>query len=158
MTGSNGMSPIVKTTSRWLRGLLLLYGLHIVVYGHLSPGGGFCGGVLIAAAFALVLLAEGRNSPLCARAWRVAEKLDSVAALAFLGVAAAGLWWGGTFFVNFLETPPSRWFALDSSGTILLSNTAVGLKVASGITVAVAALAAGRAAATRSDPDEERAP
>ena len=138
-----GMTPIVKTISRWIRGLLLLYGVQIVLYGHLTPGGGFCGGVLIAAAFALVLLAEGRDSTLAAAALRVAKRLDSGAALAFLLIAAAGLWFGGAFFENFIETPPSRFFSLGSSGTILLSNIAVGLKVASGITVAVAALAAG---------------
>ena len=80
------------------------------------------------------------------------------AALAFLGVAAAGLWFGGVFFANFIETPPDRWFALNSSGTILLSNIAVGLKVASGITVGVAALAAGRVALNSSEAEAEVQP
>ena len=144
MTQAGGMSPIVRTVSRWMRGLLLLYGIQVVLYGHLSPGGGFCGGVLIAAAFALVLLAEGRESPLCVRALQAAERLDGLGALALLAVAAAGLWLGGSFFENVIETPASRRFALPSSGTILLGNVAIGLKVASGLTLGIAALAVAR--------------
>lgn len=152
MRRGDGMSIIVKTASGWIRGLILLYGLHVVLYGHLSPGGGFCGGVLIAAAFALVLLAEGHRSPLVVRTHRMAERLESIAALAFLTVAAVGLWVSGTFFDNFIATPRARWFALNSSGTILLSNIAVGLKVGSGVAVTLAALAAGRIAQRHPDP------
>ena len=39
-----GMSIIVKTVSHWMSAFIFLYGLSIVFYGHLTPGGGFPGG------------------------------------------------------------------------------------------------------------------
>ena len=57
----DGMSLIVQTVSNWLKGFILLYGIHIILYGHLTPGGGFAGGVIAASAFVLITLAEGRR-------------------------------------------------------------------------------------------------
>ena len=54
-----GMSMIVRTVTRWLKGPILLFGIYIVLYGHITPGGGFGGGVIIACAFILVMLALG---------------------------------------------------------------------------------------------------
>ena len=85
----------------------------------------------------------------------LAGKLDSIGALAFLGVAAAGLWLTGTFFDNFIATPPARHFTLPSSGTILLSNIALGLKVASSLLLVFLVLAAFRIAHARPSRDEE---
>ena len=46
-----GMSLIVKTITRLTVGLILLYGIYIVSHGHVSPGGGFAGGGIIALSF-----------------------------------------------------------------------------------------------------------
>ena len=35
-----GMSLIVRTAARWLKPFILLFGGYIVLYGHLTPGGG----------------------------------------------------------------------------------------------------------------------
>lgn len=155
MKGRTGMSPIVQTISRWIRGLLLLYGVYIVLYGHLSPGGGFCGGVLIATTFALVLVAQGRTSSLTVGWRRLAPKLQSIAALTFVGAAVVGLWHSGVFFHNFIETPAERWFTLNSSGAILITNAAVGLGVGSGLAMVVAALAAAPETSGPAPSDEE---
>jgi len=61
---TEGMSLTVKTTCSWLKGFILLYGIHIILYGHLTPGGGFAGGVIAASAFLLILLAEGERAGL----------------------------------------------------------------------------------------------
>ncbi len=55
---SPGMSMIVKTVTRWLKGPILLFGIYIVLYGHITPGGGFGGGVIIASAFILVMVRQ----------------------------------------------------------------------------------------------------
>ena len=39
--------------------ILLTLGLYIIIHGHLSPGGGFQGGVLIAGAIALIYIGYG---------------------------------------------------------------------------------------------------
>ena len=58
---SEGLSLIVKNITRLLSAFILLYGIYVVLYGHVSPGGGFTGGVILAAgllftSFWLVLL------------------------------------------------------------------------------------------------------
>lgn len=52
-------SPILRTTTRFLFALLLLYSLFLLLRGHDAPGGGFIGGLTAAGAFALYLLAYG---------------------------------------------------------------------------------------------------
>ena len=66
-----GMSMIVRTVTRWLKGPILLFGIYIVLYGHITPGGGFGGGVIIACSFILITLALGEKMvwTFSARAW-----------------------------------------------------------------------------------------
>jgi multicomponent Na+:H+ antiporter subunit B len=127
-----GMSPIVKTVSNWVKGFILLFGIYIVLYGHLTPGGGFGGGVIIAMAFVLVTLCCGKHEALKRLPLGVAGEMDSVGALMFLVIALLGLsaGLGGTFFTNYIaKANPGEPFTLLSGGTILLSNIAIALKV-----------------------------
>jgi multicomponent Na+:H+ antiporter subunit B len=133
---SSGMSLIVKTITGWVKGFILVFGIYIVLYGHLTPGGGFAGGVILALAFVLITLAYGKQEALRKFPLNIASELDSVGALMFLIIAllgiASGL--GGTFFVNYIaKANPGRPFALLSAGTIPLSNIAIALKVASSL-------------------------
>jgi multicomponent Na+:H+ antiporter subunit B len=125
----DGMSCIVKTVTRWLKGFILLFGTYIVLYGHLTPGGGFSGGVIIACAFILLTLAEGKKISTKTLSKAVAGELDSVGALIFLVVALAGLIKAGAFFKNIIQTSPESYFRLVSSGLIPVSNIGIGLKV-----------------------------
>ena len=59
-----GMSLTVKTVARWLKGPILLFGIYMVLYGHITPGGGFGGGVVIGLAFILVTLVSGERAGL----------------------------------------------------------------------------------------------
>lgn len=72
-------SLIVRSAMRFLVPLMLLFSGFLLVRGHNEPGGGFVGGLVAATAFALVLLAEGRDA--AARLLRVDP----------LGLVAAGL-------------------------------------------------------------------
>ena len=45
---AGGMTLIVKTVARIVAGFILLFGIYIVIHGHVSPGGGFAGGIIIA--------------------------------------------------------------------------------------------------------------
>ena len=95
-----GMTLIVKTITRLTVGLILLYGIYIVLHGHLSPGGGFAGGVIIALSFIHLMLAFGRDLALKKLSQAAASVLESLGALMFLTVALLGLT-GGFFFLNF---------------------------------------------------------
>ena len=149
-----GMGIIVKTVTRWLKGFILLYGVYLVLYGHLTPGGGFAGGVVIASAFILLTLAGGAESGQRFFTVECASTLDGVGLLAFLLLAVLGAWWaGGYFFENFIETPEAQRFALFSGGIIPAANIALGLKVASSLFLVFAVLA-GLRIAKRSDDRE----
>jgi len=52
-------SPILRSGTRLLVPLMLLFSVFVLVRGHNEPGGGFVGGLVAATAFALVLLSQG---------------------------------------------------------------------------------------------------
>lgn len=137
-----GMSLIVKTVTDWLKAFLLLFGIHLVLYGHLTPGGGFSGGVVIAAAFILLVLAYGQQKASQTLSKSTASILDSVGALMFLCIAVLGMTISGAFFRNFITTSKASYFKLFSSGTIPLCNIAIGLKVGMSLSLVFAVLAA----------------
>ena len=130
---SEGMSLIVRTVSGWVKGFILLYGIYIILYGHLTPGGGFSGGVIAASAFVLIVLAEGEAAGLKTFSRKAASTWDSVGVLLFLVMAGLGLILAGTFFVNFWVTDESAHFTLFSSGIIPACNIGIGLKVCSSL-------------------------
>ena len=145
MNGEPGMGEIVRTVARWLKGFILAYGIYLVLYGHLTPGGGFAGGVVIACGFILLTLAGGQTYGLSHFSQRAASSFDSAGVLLFLALACFGLAWaGGAFFSNFISTPEEARFSLFSGGTMPLSNIGLGLKVASSLFLAFVVLAAFR--------------
>jgi multicomponent Na+:H+ antiporter subunit B len=137
-----GMGMIVQTVARWLKGPILLFGIYIVLYGHLTPGGGFGGGVIIACAFILVTLTAGEAMGLGLFSKGASSRLDSVGLLAFLLIAWLGTWLGSYFFQNFIGTPQQAYFTLFTGGTMPLSNIALGLKVSSALFLVFTVLAA----------------
>lgn len=125
-----GMSLIVKTITRLTVGLILLYGIYIVLHGHLSPGGGFAGGVIIALSFVHLVLAFGREVAEKRITESVAAFFESLGAILFLSIALLGLA-GGYFFLNFIGK--GQPFKLLSAGIILPCNIAICFKVGAGL-------------------------
>ena len=129
-----GMGVTVKTVTRWLKGPILLFGIYLVMYGHITPGGGFGGGVVIASAFILITLASGERAAEQLFSRTVASRLDSTGLLIFLLLGWLGAWWGSAyFFNNFIGTPEAAQFTLLSGGIMPMANLALGLKVASAL-------------------------
>ena len=128
---NKGMTLIVKTITRLTVGLILLYGIYIVLHGHLSPGGGFAGGVIIALSFIHLLLAFGKDVALKKLSQVSASVLESLGALMFLSIALLGFM-GSYFFYNFFSHK-GKPFELFSAGIIPLCNIAISLKVGAGL-------------------------
>ena len=126
-----GMTIIVKTISSWVKMLIFLFGIYIILFGHLTPGGGFAGGVILASSYVLLMLAFGREFVQKDLPLAIDSKLDCLGILLFALIAIFGLAFGGTFFFNFLHQKYNlgEAFHLVSAGTIPLSNIAIGLKV-----------------------------
>ena len=144
-----GMTVIVKTISSWVKILIFLFGIYIILFGHLTPGGGFAGGVILASSYVLLMLAFGKEFVEQNLSLPVASKLDCVGALLFAAIALCGLFFGAAnFFYNFIQ---QEWLAgketafnLVSAGTIPLSNIAIGLKVGASLFLVVLVLSAFR--------------
>lgn len=122
---------IITSCTNLVLPIMITLGLYIVIHGHLSPGGGFQGGVLIAGAFTILYLgngAKGLNTTFKANSLKIAE---DIGALGFIILAFLGLILGGAFFNNAISKgTPGEVF---SSGSIFLMNFAVGFKVFAGI-------------------------
>jgi len=125
-----GMTLIVKTITRLTVGVILLYGIYIVLHGHLTPGGGFAGGVIIALSFVHLMLAFGKEVALKRFSMAAASVFESLAGLMFLTVAVLGFL-GGWFFLSIYGKGEP--FALFSAHMVLLSNIAIGCKVGAGL-------------------------
>ena len=143
-----GMSLIVKTITRLTVGLILLYGIYIVSHGHVSPGGGFAGGVIIALSFIHIMLAYGKEEAFKKLSKSTASFFEIMGAILFLGIALLGFT-GGYFFLNFLRKGEP--FKLFSAGIIPLCNIAICLKVGAGLFAIFVALVL-----LKSEPEKEK--
>lgn len=127
---NDGMTIIVKTITRFVGAVIMLFGIYLVLHGHLSPGGGFAGGVVLASGFILFTLAFGKNISLKILSQRLAGILESLGALIFLSMALLGFA-GGFFFLNLLPKGVSG--KLISAGIIPVCNIGIGVKVSSAL-------------------------
>ncbi len=125
-----GMTFIVKTITRLLIGIIFLFGVYITFYGHLTPGGGFAGGIMLACGFILLTLAFGKDLALGKLSDFWASLLDNLGAFTFWLVALLG-YTAGYFFSNFIVK--ANPFGLFSSGTILINNLAIAIKVSASV-------------------------
>ena len=147
-----GMTLIVKTITDFVVAFIVVFGAYIVLYGHLTPGGGFAGGVLIACAFILLMLAHGRDAAFARFPEKLAHIFDSGGAIAFLAIGFLGLS-GGFFFLNVFGR--GEMFRLFSSGMIFPLNIAIAFKVGSSLFLVFAALAMFRRRSFRAMIEEE---
>ncbi len=139
----NGMSRIVKTITGIAFPLIMIYGFYIIAHGHLSPGGGFQGGAVVASGCAMILVAYGSVWTMGKIREKNLSVLESIGALCFISLALLGLGFGAVFFNNFLvgsniifgiiPSFGSTISNINTAGVIPLMNFAVGLKVIAGL-------------------------
>jgi multicomponent Na+:H+ antiporter subunit B len=128
-----GMTVIVQKVTQIICGIIFLYGIYIIIHGHLTPGGGFAGGTIIAGSFILLIIAFGSEFLSLKKEETGSSIVESGAILVFLVIAAIGLLLGGLgiFFINFL--PQGTVGTLISAGIIPIFNIAVGIEVAAAL-------------------------
>jgi multicomponent Na+:H+ antiporter subunit B len=113
MTGADVLSPVI-----------VFFGVYIFLHGHLSPGGGFQGGAVVASAVLLLFLAY----PGYRLRHGILTVLESLSGTVYVLIAVLGL----VLAAGFLD---SRLLAMGetgriiSAGTIPLIYTVIGLKV-----------------------------
>ncbi|MCF8082286.1 MAG: Na(+)/H(+) antiporter subunit B [Deltaproteobacteria bacterium] len=88
---------IVRTVARSLMPFILIYGLYVVMHGHYSPGGGFQGGVILAAGFVLLTVTQGIERTRQHMSQKTACVISSVGLLIYAGIGALCLILGGRY-------------------------------------------------------------
>jgi multicomponent Na+:H+ antiporter subunit B len=127
-----GMTIIVKKTTQLISGMIFVYGLYVVVHGHLTPGGGFAGGVIIAGSLILITLAFGSDFLKLLKEEAGSTIIESFATIMIIMIATSGFLLGThVFFNNFL--PKGNVGELVSAGVLPLYNIFVGMEVAASI-------------------------
>jgi multicomponent Na+:H+ antiporter subunit B len=123
-----GSSSALGALGLALVGPVFVLGAYVVTHGQITPGGGFQGGVVLAAAALIAFLAGEYVAFKVIAPHAMVEAGEAAGAAGFALVGLGGLIFAGTFFANFiaLGTPGS----FLSSGTIPISNLAVGIEVA----------------------------
>lgn len=131
LTKPRNSGELINTAARGLISPIIVFGAYIFIHGHLTPGGGFQGGAVVASGMLLLLLANrDRHVPHAFMLW-----MESLSGFGFVLVGLIGLALGGSFLANrVVETGGDIvslgvWNTLFSAGLIPLIYILVGLKV-----------------------------
>ncbi|WP_034327798.1 MnhB domain-containing protein [Alkaliphilus transvaalensis] len=123
---------IVKTITRLIVPFIQLYGIFIILHGHISPGGGFSGGAILGSSIILFTLSYGLERASKKVPHKISAILESAGILWYIFIGLIGIALGGTFLANqdsgFFMGEAGR---ILSAGMIPLLTVAIGIKVAS---------------------------
>jgi multicomponent Na+:H+ antiporter subunit B len=128
-------SFILKQGSRIVFGIMVVFGVYMFTHGHLTPGGGFPGGSIIAAAILLLYISDNEFKAKVS-AFKAAE---GIAGSLYVIIGLLGLAIGGSFLYNFLPTGVVG--EVISAGVIPIVYILIGLKVGSELSGIVAGFA-----------------
>ena len=128
------LSPIVQCALGYLGPLFWIFPVSIILRGHLSPGGGFQGGVALAVLLILARIVYGDRPAAPGIATPVLSTVEILGALLFLAIGLIGLAGGEAFLANlaagFRAGSPG---SLASAGSMFFLNIAIGCKVAAAL-------------------------
>jgi len=141
------MSRIVRTAADLLYPTILIFGLYIIAHGHLTPGGGFQGGAVIATGGALVIVAYSYKEVTGWLTKNVLMGQEVIGLVGFIGVGLLAFAFGQVFFFNYLNASGSLFGMpvpyginageLNTAGVLPLMNFAVGIEVWGGLTIVI---------------------
>jgi multicomponent Na+:H+ antiporter subunit B len=117
-------SEIVQSGTQILVPLISIFAAYIIMNGHLSAGGGFQGGAVIASGVLLMLLAYPQYEPNV----ELLGITESAAGALFVLAGIAGLILAGGFLDNRI-LPLGQFGAFFSAGAIPLLSVLLGIKV-----------------------------
>lgn len=118
------VGELLTTGSHYLAPIIMLLGVYVFVNGHLTPGGGFQGGAIIASGMLLLLLSD----PLKQFSHTLISTLESFSGIAYVALGILGLVLAGSFLDSRI-LPNGVLGELMSAGIIPLIYSLIGLKV-----------------------------
>lgn len=129
MNAPQGVSPIVRVACRAVARVIQVFAIYVIFHGHYSPGGGFQGGALLAAAVILLRVSEGVKGSRGEFPPGLALPLGAVGALIFAGIGLVDLIAGGNFLQHEYTPLPGMTPAQIHYWGILVVEVGVGLAV-----------------------------
>ncbi len=117
-------SEILQTGAQALVPLIFLFGIYIFINGHLTPGGGFQGGAVIATGFVLMMVAK----PVQKVNHGVLAFVESISGFSFVVIGILGIILAGGFLDNHIIAM-GTFGEIISAGAIPIIYSFVGLKV-----------------------------
>ncbi|VFM94858.1 MAG: multicomponent Na+:H+ antiporter subunit B [Candidatus Kentron sp. G] len=115
---------LLTNGSHFIVPLIVLLGTYVFMNGHLTPGGGFQGGAIVASAILLMLLTD----PLHRFSHRLIATVESISGLVFVTLGVFGIFFAGGFLDNRI-LPTGTFGSLFSAGAIPIIYSFIGLKV-----------------------------
>ena len=109
--------------------LVLIFGAYLIAFGHVSPGGGFQGGVVLASGVLLLAIGRGTDAVFALLTPRLLARIEAVTFALLLGTGVTGMLAGKGFFGNFLAAGGAG----NPVGFILALNVLIGVKVGAGV-------------------------
>lgn len=145
------MSQILKLITLPISIILICMGIMTILGGHITPGGGFQGGAMIAGGVILSIVVYGLGNSPMEFSHTYIEVFESIGALGFIILGLVGLFVGGFFLYNvgadILNIVPANIQEIfhypdpTNAGIIPYLNIFVGLKVFVGLSAIVIAFA-----------------
>ncbi len=117
-------SEILQTATQLLTPFIIMFGVYIFINGHLTPGGGFQGGAVIASAVLLLFL----TFPQYRLNHKILKIIESISGATYVFIGLLGLFLAGGFLDNHIIAlgTPGR---ILSAGAIPFIYLCIGLKV-----------------------------
>jgi multicomponent Na+:H+ antiporter subunit B len=113
---------ITKVVFRYILLIVMLYGVYIIAHGHLSPGGGFAGGMIMGLGFLLYLFIFGAEAKVKMRR----HLMNVVTIMVVVGSVMEGM----KFLIAKEHGPVGTPGTLFSVGLISIANLGIGIMVA----------------------------
>ena len=123
-------SDAVRVLGLGLTPPTVLFSIYIVVHGHLTPGGGFQGGVILATGVLLIYLAGEFDDLHGLYTETTLERVEAIGGGGYVTIGLLGLIAGSAFLDNVL--PLGSTGKVFSAGTVPVINVLVGLEIAAG--------------------------
>ncbi|MFW6047780.1 MAG: MnhB domain-containing protein [Candidatus Natronoplasma sp.] len=134
------MSRVVRTVTDVLIVPIIVFGIYLILHGHLTPGGGFQGGAVVASSTALLIVTYGSLG----HHKKDLSTMEALGLTAFVLIALLGI--GYTLFYNYLAGTGGIFGGLlpsygpnpgyiNTGGTVTLMNLMVGIEVTAALSL-----------------------
>ncbi|MCX6814078.1 MAG: MnhB domain-containing protein [Candidatus Aenigmarchaeota archaeon] len=121
------MNVIIRTATKVMFPIIILFGIYVIVHGHTTPGGTFSGGSVMAGAFVIYTLAYGIEKTEKELKQTVIDVLKSIAGFVLIMLILF------EFFLRAALVPTERIFSLWSGSSLMFFNVVGGIMVFTGL-------------------------